>query len=423
MLKDSQLYRCQDEARDLFWDLSVELVEANRHGHEGCKLHHHFVWTDTDEEGNEQPRGLTVRIIRSPTELPGPPVLDIEEPKGAQEEPAPLGTEEVLGDDWDDHLGWDTDDNIAAAKAPAPPEDALADPRIARGLQDWELLNAVHEMKRQERFTSNGGEEPSLATPSLVERVAIAILHNKPERDPEEVLREVKRSVLNLRLENWENVERALRENLAMQEERAEKDGEAIPLETRLEAFELTPTPKPQYYLVDDYEVVTYLFKEELPGFANLSTKKRKEVRRQIRDRAKKFCIDNERLFFLDKPPKRPNQVPGVAQKKVVLTRMEKEAVLRLVHDNGGHPSMPNTRKLIRDRFWWAGMYNQIGDYVRSCHNCQMTNQPTTLRTDGKTLTSTEVDMPLEKVGFDLLGPFPPTKEGYTYLYIWHDHF
>jgi hypothetical protein len=83
---------------------------------------------------------------------------------------------------------------------------------------------------------------------------------------------------------------------------------------------------------------------------------------------------------------------------------------------------MPNTRKLIRDRFWWAGMYNQIGDYVRSCHNCQMTNQPTTLRTDGRTLTSTEVDMPLEKVGFDLLGPFPPTKEGYTYLYFWHDH-
>jgi hypothetical protein len=84
---------------------------------------------------------------------------------------------------------------------------------------------------------------------------------------------------------------------------------------------------------------------------------------------------------------------------------------------------MPNTQKLIRDRFWWAGMYNQIGDFVRSCHNCQMTNHHTTLRTDGRTLTSTEVDMPLEKVGFDLLGPFPPTTEGYTYLYIWHDHF
>jgi ActR/RegA family two-component response regulator len=74
-------------------------------------------------------------------------------------------------------------------------------------------------MKRQERFKSNGGEEPSLATPSLVERVVIAILHDKPEKDPEEVLREVKRSVLNLRLEYWEHVERALKENLAMQEE------------------------------------------------------------------------------------------------------------------------------------------------------------------------------------------------------------
>jgi hypothetical protein len=69
-----------------------------------------------------------------------------------------------------------------------------------------------------------------------------------------------------------------------MQDERAEKDGEAIPLKTRLEAFELTPTPEPQDYLVDNDEVVTYLFKGELPGFANLSTKKRKEARRQIQD-------------------------------------------------------------------------------------------------------------------------------------------
>jgi hypothetical protein len=180
--------------------------------------------------------------------------------------------------------------------------------------------------------------------------VAIAILHDKPERDPEEVLREVKRSVLNLRLEYRDNVERALRENLAMQEERAEKDGEATPLETRLKAFELTPTPEPQDYLMDNEEVVTYLFKGELPGFANLSTKKRKEARRQIRDRAKKFCIDNGRLFFLDKPPKRPNQVPGVVQKKVVLTRMEKEAVLRSVHDNGGQHTEVDTGPLLVGR-------------------------------------------------------------------------
>jgi hypothetical protein len=185
MLKDSQLYRCQDEARDFFWDLSVELVEANRHDQEGCKLHHHFVWTVTDDKDDEQPRGLAVRMIRSPMELPGPPALDIKEEGGAQEKPAPVEADEVLGDDWDDHLGWDADANIAAAEGPAPTEDILTDPRIARGLQDSKLLNAVHEMKRQMRFKSNGGEETSLAAPSLVERVAIAILHDKPEKGPE----------------------------------------------------------------------------------------------------------------------------------------------------------------------------------------------------------------------------------------------
>jgi hypothetical protein len=108
---------------------------------------------------------------------------------------------------------------------------------------------------------------------------------------------------------------------------------------------------KPQDYLVDDDEVITYLFKGELPAVVDLSTKNRKEARRHIRDQAKKFHIDNGRLFFLDKPPKRPNQVPGVTQRKAVLTKMEKDAVLCSVHDNGGHPSMPNTCKLIRDRF------------------------------------------------------------------------
>jgi hypothetical protein len=379
MLRDQQLYRCQDEERDLFWDLSVEVVEAPRHSEEGCKLHHHFVWTDTDDKGNEEARRPTVRMIRSPVVLSGPPSLKIEEGGDNQQlasaqQPAPEETDEVLGDNWDDHLGWDADANIAAAEAAAPAEDVLKDPRITQGLEEADVLNAINEMKRQVRFKANGGEEPSLSIPSLVERVAVAILHDKPERDPVEVLREVKRSVLNLRLEYRENVERALKENLTTQDGEQREASEGIPAETHLDAFELTPSPEPQDYLVDDDEVTTYLFKGELPAFAGLPTKKRKEARRQIRDRAKKFHIADGRLFFLDKPPKQPNQVPGVTQRKAVLTKAERDAVLRSVHDNGGHPSIPNTRKLIRDRFWWAGMYAQIGAFVPQLPNDEPTN-------------------------------------------------
>jgi hypothetical protein len=370
MLKDSQLYHCQNEARDLFWDLSVELVDANRHGQEGCKLHHHFVWTDTDNEDDEQPRGLTVRMIRSPMELPGAPApRDIEEEGGAREEPRPSRRTRSSGT-----TGTTTLDARRGCQY-----RSRGGPRARRGRTHGPAhrprpsrLGALERGTRDEASNEvqvqwTGGT----LTRGPFSRGACGDSHiaRQAGKGPKGILREVKRSVLNLRLEYRENVERALKDNLAMQEEREQENSEGIPLETRLDAFELTPTAEPQDYLVDDDEVVAYLFKGKLPVFANLSTKKRKEARRQIQDRAKKFRIDNGRLFFLDKPSKRPNQVPGVTQKKAVLTRMEKEAVLRSVHDNGGHPSMSNTRKLKRDRFWWAGMYNQIGDCVRSCHN------------------------------------------------------
>jgi hypothetical protein len=86
-----------------------------------------------------------------------------------------------------------------------------------------------------------------------------------------------------------------------------------------------------------------------------------------------------------------------------------------------GHPSMRATRKLVKDRFWCKNIHADVGDYMRSCHYYQMTNQPTTERLDGRTFTSTQVDMPMEKIGFDLLGPFPETPEKYKYVYVWYD--
>jgi hypothetical protein len=118
MLKDNQLYCCHDEAPDLFWDLSVELVEANRHGQEGCKLHHHLVWTDTVDEDDEQPRGLTVRMIRNGTPRSAGPGHRGRGRRagGASARRSGRGPR----NDWDDHLGWNAEANIAAAEDPRP---------------------------------------------------------------------------------------------------------------------------------------------------------------------------------------------------------------------------------------------------------------------------------------------------------------
>jgi hypothetical protein len=96
--------------------------------------------------------------------------------------------------------------------------------------------------------------------------------------------------------------------------------------------------------------------------------------------------------------------------------------VIRHLHDNNGHPCIKHTKKLITDRFFWKDMGRDIHDHVRSCHYCQLANQPTTERTDRRVLKPTEMDVPWEKVGLDLLGPFPNAKGGYQYVALLEDY-
>ena len=87
-------------------------------------------------------------------------------------------------------------------------------------------------------------------------------------------------------------------------------------------------------------------------GIAEKTAKQRKEARRQIRDRGRQFEFTDGRLWKLDAPPKRVNQVLGPVRRRAVLTEAEKKMVLEKVHDQGGHPSIPKTRRLLQARFF-----------------------------------------------------------------------
>ncbi|GAQ93043.1 hypothetical protein KFL_012670030 [Klebsormidium nitens] len=69
-------------------------------------------------------------------------------------------------------------------------------------------------LTRRRNFLRNGGVNTPLAESTLVERVAITILTSCPNADPEEVLREAKKAILNMRQDCRENVIAAVRENL-----------------------------------------------------------------------------------------------------------------------------------------------------------------------------------------------------------------
>jgi hypothetical protein len=377
--------------------------------------------------GAEERRGPIVMMVEGGEEIPGPLEFDLETESAAHGKVRipdlnDLSLAEILDHDWHDQLGWYPERTLEASNKDEPAE---VDPQAAKGLEAL-TVDEIGEIQRRNRFDRNGGNAPSLAGPSLVEQVAVTLLQERPEREPSKVLKEVKRSILNLRLDYRENFQLALQANLA---KGAPEPETSEGIESTVAAAPVTfeaqerQRPAPSEYLVDDPNVIRYVFDDEMPTYPEITPKARKEARRQIRDRVKKFEVQDGRLFHIDKPPARQNQTPGPVQKRLVLTGAEKEEVLHLIHDRGGHPSMPNTRKLTRDRFWWRNMYNKVGDYVRQCHNCQMTNQSTTLRTDGRSLVSTEVDLPMGKVGFDLLDPFPETPEGYKYVMVWQDYF
>jgi hypothetical protein len=147
-----------------------------------------------------------------------------------------------------------------------------------------------------------------------VEQTAVTLLQERPEREPSKVLKEVKRSILNLRLDYRENLQLALQANLA---EGAPEPETSEGMESTVAAAPVTferQRPAPSEYLVDDPDVIRYVFDDELPTYPEMTPKARKKAKRQIQDRAKKFEVQDGRLFHIDKPPARRNQTPGPVQ-------------------------------------------------------------------------------------------------------------
>jgi hypothetical protein len=65
----------------------------------------------------------------------------------------------------------------------------------------------------------------------------------------------------------------------------------------------------------------------------------------------------------------------------------------------------------------------KIRESVKTCHICQMANQPTTTRSNGLSLVPTEVDRSFKMIGLDLEGPLSERANGFKYIIIAVDYF
>ena len=105
-----------------------------------------------------------------------------------------------------------------------------------------------------------------------------------------------------------------------------------------------------------------------------------------------------------------------------VLPRKFRLEALQACHDNIGHLGIERTHTLLRDRFYWPGMKQDVDDYVGNCPRClRFKTIP-----DRAELNPITVTRPFELVHMDFLTIEPPVKSKLSKdvnLLVITDHF
>ena len=122
-------------------------------------------------------------------------------------------------------------------------------------------------------------------------------------------------------------------------------------------------------------------------------------------------------LSLQDNTLYRKVNIEGEDYKQLVIPKTYINTVLQYLHDKVGHPGRERTLSLIRDRFYWAGMANDIEHWIKNCKRC-IHRKTTTQRAP---LTNIRTSFPLELVCMDYL---TLEKSGtYQYILVITDHF
>ena len=95
-----------------------------------------------------------------------------------------------------------------------------------------------------------------------------------------------------------------------------------------------------------------------------------------------------------------------------------RELVLYEYHDSGlsGHPGMDETIHAIQQRFFWPKMREDIREYVQSCRFCACCKPLRIAHRDQQ--RPREPRNPWETVALDLMGPYPKSGQGKSYLLV-----
>ena len=118
-------------------------------------------------------------------------------------------------------------------------------------------------------------------------------------------------------------------------------------------------------------------------------------------------------------PPGRPTDEDWTAVHQVVVPPSYRKEILRLAHDipMAGHLGVRKTEARILAHFYWPRLRQDVTEYCKSCHTCQVVGKPQHRIKPAPLIPIPVSQEPFSRVLLiDCVGPLPKTKTGFQYL-------
>ena len=108
---------------------------------------------------------------------------------------------------------------------------------------------------------------------------------------------------------------------------------------------------------------------------------------------------------------------------QLVLPRSERKRVLHELHAGatGGHLGETKVLGKLKERFYWPGHATDVRDWCRTCRPCAQRKGP--IPKNRAPLQTVRAGYPMQIVSADILGPFPLSDNGNSYILVATDYF
>ena len=111
------------------------------------------------------------------------------------------------------------------------------------------------------------------------------------------------------------------------------------------------------------------------------------------------------------------------AELRLCIPKNLRTTILQACHDDitSGHLGETRTYDRVTQRYFWHGISRDIERYIKACPDCQSRKKGQYRKPSGF-LELTHIEKPWDRVGMDILGPFPTSSLGNRYIVVAVDY-